>query len=454
MKKIISGCCQRLILYLKKVFMLTTRQTIYVCVAAMFLATAVTAENLIVSTHYRSMEISLNYDGAQHGLTPSSGRFDIAKIKSDEVIQSAIDRVNDPNLTVENVKPRITIDAKMPKSAVDKAVTAVSNGESYSYTPAEFVVYYSQKDKLGKNYTVEFLNALAESYTDFFKNTYSDKNTVLQFEDGSAYENYDYDEISHTLTDTVNSMINYLGQQQEKSANFVSTETGCKYSELVTALENLRDINIEKLNAYIQQNKVSKNKDMFLNKKKYLIDHEYRNYDYLNGASMISNKSLSIYDAKISGVAFVPTVDDNNEFYMSRTKTGIDNLSKISYQNGTKAVECKKTIDEYRDQYDKFSAAAPSTDEMHQTADALVKEIETNLKKISDLSIRTDDEYIAKKNNNYISVVLPGKLNLPIVSWVKYGILFLIILVAGIRVLRAFKQLLRRKFSSKEGTEK
>ena len=442
MKSLIKQLAVKFIMFVKRVCALTTRQAVCVCVIAVALSTAVMSLNVIISLHHRSIEISLNYDGAQYGLTPSKGRFDISKIKSDEVIKNAIAKVNDKSLTVENVKPRITIDAKMPKSAIDKTVASISSGGSYSYTPAEFVVYYSQQNKFGKNYTVEFLNALAESYNEFFAKTYLDKNTVLKFDGGEKLNGYDYDEICQSVTDSVNSMINYLGHKQSLSADFVSSDTGYKFSELVTALENLRDIDIEKLRAYVRQNRVSKNKDTFLNKKKYLIDNETRNYDYLHGASEISNKSLRLYDARISGVAFVPTVDAENEFYMSRTKTGIDNLSKLSYKNGIRATEIKKTIDDYTDKYNSFNKAAQSTADMNAAAEIMISEIENRLSGISDLAIRTDNEYIAKKNKNYISFVYPGEQKLPFTSWVKNIILYVIILTAGIRILRILKRFL------------
>lgn len=438
----IKALFEKCVTYCKRICAISAKQTIAIGIAAAFVSTAISGYNIIVDTHYRSIGISLNYDGAQHGLTPAQGRFDIEKIKSDEVISAAIEKTGDKSLTVENVRPRITIDANMPKSAVDKTVSEISNGRQYSYTPAEFVIYYGQKRKFGKNYTVDFLNALAESYKDFFSSTYSNKNTVLEYDDEIKYDDEDYDEICDILSDKTNSMINYLGQEQEKAVDFISNDTGLRYSDLITSLVNIRDIGIEKLSAYVQQNRVSKDKNIFLNKKKHLIDSELRNYDYLNGASEISNASLKIYDARISGVAFVPTVDEDNEFYMSRTKTGLDNLSKISYQNGRKATELKKTIDEYQEKYNKFQNASESTEEMHQTAEQMISDIKANLKDVSELAVRTDNEYIAKKNNNYLSISTPKKYRPSIIGWIKYFVLLSIIMVVGVRLLRVAKRMI------------
>lgn len=451
MIKLIKMLIEKVFMYAKRICAVSMRQLIAVGVAAVVLSSTLTGFDALKDSHYRSIDVSLNYDGAQYGLTPSQGRFDINKIKSDEVIEAAIKKTGDDSLTVENVKPRITIDAKMPKSAVDKTISAISEGGSYSYTPAEFVIYYSQKKKYGKNYTIDFLNALAESYKEFFARTYSDKNVVLEFNESNKYATADYDEICDILTDKVNSMINYLGEKQEAGVDFVSSDTGYKYSDIITSLVNIRDINIEKLSAYIQQNRVSKDKSMFLNKKRYLIDSELRNYDYLKGASDISNASLSIYDARISGVAFVPTLDDENEFYMSRTKTGIDNLSKLSYQNGKKATDVKKTVDDYQDKYNNFEQAPESTEEMHETAASLIADIEENLDSISDLAIRTDNEYIAKKNNNYITVTSPAEYRISIVPWVKRIIVFSIIMIAAIRILGVIKRIILKRCKKESG---
>lgn len=449
MKRLIIIPLKKIFMYLKKICALSLKKTIAVSVLSAMLAAGVAGYKIIKESHYRSICISLNYDGAQYGLTPSKGRFDINKIKSDKVIAEAIEKTGDKNLTVENVKPRITIDANMPKSSVDKTISSISSGGNYSYTPAEFVVYYSQKHKFGHNYTTDFLKALADSYKEFFAATYSDKNAVLELDDESGYENKDYDEICEIMTDKVNSMINYLGEEQEKGVDFTADATGYRYSDLITSLVNTRDVKIEKFNAYIQQNKVSKDKSRYLSKKKHLIDNEMRNYDYLNGASDISNASLKIYDARISGIAFVPTLDSDNEFYMSRTKTGIDNLSKISYQNGKKAAELKKTIDEYRDKYDKYAEAEASTDEMHDYADEMIADIEKSLKEISESAIKTDNEFIEKKNNNYLTVSEPKSYRVSVVLPVKYAILFFIILVAGMRILRVIKRLVL-KFAARE----
>mgnify|MGYP004489838573 CR=1 FL=1 len=441
----------RVIDYLKKICAVSAKQVIFIILTAAIISTAIAGYSYLVGSHYRSMGISLNYDGAQYGLTPSRGRFDINQIKSDEVISAAIEKTGDKSLTVENVRPRITIDANTPRTTIDKTISEISGGQKYSYTPAEFIVYYSQKKKFGKNYTTEFLKALAESYKDYFSKTYSDKNVILDFTENDEYEGKDYDEVCQMLSDKANSMINYLGQQQSKGSDFISNDTGYKYSELITSIVNIRDINIEKLNAYVLQNHVSKDKVKFLDKKKHLIDSHMRNYDYLSGASRISNESLSIYDARISGIAFVPTVDEENEFYMSRTKTGIDNLSKTSYSYGKKATNLKKTIDDLQKRYDGFFAAPQSDDQMHKTADEMIDSINSSLNHVSELAVRTDNEFIIKKNNNYLSVSSPKEYSLPIFTWFSHFVLLSIIFTIGIRFYGVLVRTIV-SFANKENT--
>ena len=89
---------------------------------------------------------------------------------------------------------------------------------------------------------------------------------------------------------------------------------------------------------------------------------------------------------------------------------------------------------------------------MHESAESIIAEIEENLDKISDLAIRTDNEYIAKKNNNYLTVTSPSEYKISPVPWVKHVIILSIIMIAAIRLLRVAKRIILRQ-GKKENEE-
>ncbi len=241
-------------------------------------------------------------------------------------------------------------------------------------------------------------------------------------------------------------MIVYLSDQRKENVTYVSETTGYSYTDLVQKLLNIRDVSIEKLNAYVMINHISKNKKLLLNKHSYLIDTVTRNYNYVNDSSNIVNDTLSEYDGGMTGVIFVPSVDDSKEYYMGRTKTGLDNLVNRAYTDGTLAVGFKKTIDGYKDTYERFQGTPESTRAQNQVADEMIKNIRTQLKEVSEKAIATDNEFQNIITNKYISFKMPKEYKLPITYVIK---MLMVGLVLGFVICRVGQSVFRRikKFS-------
>ncbi len=416
-------------------------QLSFILIFAVMFSGLLSTYNYLVYTHRSSMIVTLNYEGAKSGLTPEGGRFDINEIKSDEVLQRVVDSVGDKNLTVDYLRTRIDIDTRTSKSSLEQTLSAIKSGATYSYAPAEFAVSYSQKDKFGKNYLMDVIQALADSFDEYFKENYSNKNYILEYSAEEDYSKYDYDEICRVLNDTISSMIIYLTDQRAENITFVSETTGYSYTDIINKLANIRDVSVDKLNAYVMMNRVSKNKELLLNKHSYLIDTEMRKYNYVNDSSNIVNDTLSVYDGGMTGVVFVPSVDDAKEYYMGRTKTGLDNLVDKAYADGSEAVGIKKTIDSYEDTYERFSEAPESTQEQNMEAENMIKNIRAQIKEVSDLAIATDNEFQNIITNKYLAFKMPEEYGLPIVYAIK---MLMAGLVLGFVICRVFMSVVRR----------
>lgn len=401
----------------------------------------------IKTSYINYMTVTLNYEGAKEGLNPDGSRFNIAEIKSDEVLKSAINKLGDNSISVEDVKDRVSIDSKMPRSAIEKTTSAIASGTNYRYNPSEFNIYYSQKKKLGKNNTVEFLNSLSAAYKDYFFNQYAEKNTIFEFEADEEFENYDYYEKKRVLTDKINSMIGYLGKHQEENPTFKASSTGYSFENLISMLINLRDRDIEKLGAYIVQNSVSDNNDEFVRKQQFLMEKISTRYKSNLQSAEITRAALELYDPYITGIAFIPSVDGNDEYYMSRTKTGLDNLAVKSYNYGVTANDLKKKSDEHEYLATKFSVPSENESADNITAETMIDEACEYLEKISSVAVMTDDEYVSYKTKDYITFNLPKEKNLLSVKvFVKYFAMLLILLVLAVLVYKPIVRFAKEKY--------
>ena len=389
---------------LKQRFSFINRKTVLADLLIVTVLSAISVIYTYVKTSYvRYITVSLNYSEGRDGLNPEGGRFNIADIKNDEVIEGAIKMMGNDSLTVDNVKPRITIDTVIPKSSVDNVIAAISDNTSASYSPSEFDVYYSQKNKFAKNETETFLKALADSYTDYFQSHYAHKNNILKFDIDEDMSDYDYNERYQRISDKIAAMQRFLDNRASENNTFKSDETGYTYGDIVSLLNNVKNGDLEKLKAYIMQNKITKDKSEFMQKNDFLRNRILLKYNTNADSSRIAQEALSIYNPYITSVAYIPSVDKDNEFYMSRTKTGLDTLVNDSYSKGATAIGYKKTMDEYEHMLNSYSDVTVTDDSIKATADQMIVNICDYVSKISDIAIKTDNEFLKEKNGTYIS---------------------------------------------------
>ena len=117
------------------------RRLSIICLIVAFVSVLSTWYHYVETNYIGWMTLTLNYANGRKGLKPEGGRFNIADLKSDEVIAGAIDIMNDKKLSVDEVRSRIGIDTVMPKSSVDNTISAIADNAMYSSSPSEFDIY-------------------------------------------------------------------------------------------------------------------------------------------------------------------------------------------------------------------------------------------------------------------------------------------------------------------------
>lgn len=421
-----------LIKLLRKKLTFVNKKAIAVVLAlSIALSVPATMYEYIKISHKNYMTITLNYSNARKGLTPSGARFNIAEIKSDEVLEKALEYLDDDSLTVDDVKDRITINSKSPQSSVENVKTSISKDESYTYCPSEFVIYYDQGNKLERNKTGAFLYALSRAYEDYFVENHAGKSTALEYNVADRLNDYDYKEQCEMLKNKVTEMLRYLDKYNSESNTFKSQTTGYTFGDLVSILSNIKNVDLEKLEACIVQNGITKSKPDFLKKQNYLFEEKSLQYKMTSQASTIAKNAMDDYDSHITSVAFVPAYDDKNEFYMSRTKTGLDLIVLDSYSDGLTAANFAKQIDNINYISTKFKKAPKTTKSQEEEIAKMISDIGAYISKISNLAIQTDKDYSKSTSNGYITVIFNP---IPRITYakliVKVFALFLIIFLA------------------------
>ncbi|MBO4897878.1 MAG: hypothetical protein J5590_06245 [Clostridia bacterium] len=388
--------------------------------------------NVLIVNRLKCMTIEFNYPGAERGLNPDGSMFEISDIKAPEVLEKAKANLKNNDIDTEFLRSRVTVLTKVTGQAMDKIVSDVHNEKNSIYMPTTFYVYYSQKNKFSKNESEVFMENLAKAYTEYFTEKYSEKNDVLDFKSGSYdFSGRDYLEIYTILKNKVDSMLSYVKSQQNENRAFY-TEDKVNLGMAAKQIENFRDTSLENFYAFIVQNAISKNNYETVKRTDYLVFDNFLEYRKLSDASNISRDALGQYESAITAVAYIPSVDNKRNYYMSRTKTGLDTLTRQSYSDGIEAAKTLKDIEYYQSLFAKYSAAGQSSADVNAMADSMIDELSAELEDLSKSVIKIDDEYLQHKSMNYFRIRLPENNRLNVTLIIKFMILGFIIAMAVI----------------------
>lgn len=400
--------------------------------------------HVLILSNFKGMMISLDYPGAEEGLNPDGSRFVISEMTNDEILDAAKSGLKIESKSNDEIRQRLFITTKFSQKEMDAVVSDIRDGMQGSYVPTTFHIYYSQENKFAKNETYEFLNALAETYKDYFYKNHAENNSVLEFDKDDDYDN-DYYEIYTVLYNKAERMLEYMKTHHTENRGF-RADDNTNFSTLSDELSNFKDVKLERFNAYIVQNNISRNRAAYVNKLSYLIDKNTIDFNKKNSASEITKGALNKYDPQIIAVAFVPSVDNTNSYYMSRTKTGIDDLAKESYNDGMEAARVSKKIDDYNNRFARYSAAADSTEDVLSAANEYLTGILSDFKKLSDKIIKFDDEYLEYKTEQYFTYAVDSKSSiLNIAVMIKFAAIGFILAVLMVLYIELFHDTVTEK---------
>ena len=400
--------------FVKRWYDVLYRQRIFIITATLIVSVGYAAFNFLASYNKLIMSMWLNYPAAEKGLNPDGTRFNVFEIKSVEVLDKALEKYNTTGITVDELRSRIDVYEKSSSTIAEKVKNAKISGNEFKYIPNEYSISYSQKNKFSKNHTYEMLSAIAEAYKEVFEAKHAENNAILTVgvDKLKEYEQYEYVEIADLLLDNVAAMETYITRRNDESGSYLSETTGETFANVLAMIQNFKNIELEKFKAFVVSSAVAKDRETYLNKLRYNVENlTFERSKALREAEFVKG-AIEKYDPNITGVAFIPSLDENNELYMNRTKTGIDYLANTAYNAGINAEKLNKEIEKNNYLINMFSNIYYDEQEasrLREKADNMLKELEEKLIAIQSIAKKVDDEYIAYKTRDYIKFNIPEK---------------------------------------------
>ena len=348
------------------------------------------------SFNKKSVVLSLNYEEASKGQNPNLTRYNVYELKSDRVMERVISNAGLQDvLTPTELSEHIDIAENSSGKTIDP------NDSSTYYISTSYTVSYRMNREI-KNISVDdMMTLICKSYNDMFHEEYVGTKSVLKYDLGDI-EGKEYIEIAKLFTNKSDQMLRYIQQRIEENATYRSDITGQSFQTIKKMIQNVQNYSIKKYSAFVLESGLSRNKDHYIRTLNYKNDLLNINYQKFMIDYNVRKQQVQDYDSAMIGTVMVPSINEKQEYYMSRTNTGTDYLTKEADYSLSQGNAVDRDIIDNNDIIAKVNAST-ADEESYKKADELIKTVDEELKQVANTADTTDKEYIKHTTKDYLT---------------------------------------------------
>lgn len=348
------------------------------------------------SFNKKSVVLSLNYEEASKGQNPNLTRYNVYELKSDRVMERVISNAGLQDvLTPTELSEHIDIAENSSGKTIDP------NDSSTYYISTSYTVSYRMNREI-KNISVDdMMTLICKSYNDMFHEEYVGTKSVLKYDLGDI-EGKEYIEIAKLFTNKSDQMLRYIQQRIEENATYRSEITGQSFQTIKKMIQNVQNYSIKKYSAFVLESGLSRNKDHYIRTLNYKNDMLNINYQKFMIDYNVRKQQVQDYDSAMIGTVMVPSINEKQEYYMSRTNTGTDYLTKEADYSLSQGNVVDRDIIDNNDIIAKVNAST-ADEESYKKADELIKTVDEELKQVANTADTTDKEYIKHTTKDYLT---------------------------------------------------
>lgn len=356
------------------------------------------AAQMAVGLYTPGMLMVFNYEEAARGQNPNVTRFNESDILSDHILEQVIQR-GDLKLSVEQLSECLTLSTPLDAEKLD--VSQASNLK----ISTEYRVYCSERVSLYHTAPKLVLNLLADVYWENFVQNYAENDSVLDLS-FQELEGMEYLDVKDFLEMQARKLRNYLPGYSRESSSF-RAESGETFASLSQKIDNFINIELERYEAFALENGLSRDKTTYQSRMQYanrLLETDRRKN---LAAHDVRIEAINLYDAFMTSFVLIPTYDVNDEFYMSRTKVGVDYFAEEAKEELASATRLGEEM-EHNTYASAQVGGAGGSAAPREWADQRIEELTAELTRLSAQCRELCGAYVKEKRDGYIQVSFTG----------------------------------------------
>ena len=346
-------------------------------------------------TNSKSVTVTVNSASVSKGQNPDGSAFDIYRILSDEVLAAASEKL-DGRISPEELKLHLSVSDALRAETNQQLKQSIRDGEySNIYFPTVYqLTYATVSDKIsedgleaqirafidgfsrpGKD---EILKAVTQSYQEYYESSYLAYDAMFEI-DWENIDTMDYYNRAEALRTETMRVLRFLQDKTEENPTAGSSAGKLTYGDLCNDLWQLISVDIENHQAYIIQNNITTSRKDLLRQFRYMEEIYKEEKERKTEEYLILDDAVDMYDSTTTKVVFIPALDQNDSFYMNRTKVGLDYLVESADAARLAADEAEHNAQYYRYLQTCFADAITPKQSQTAHADAVYQNIKEQI---------------------------------------------------------------------------
>lgn len=383
----------------------------------------------------------LNYAQATEGQCPNGTRFNIYEFKSAEVMERAIASAG----LTGRVAPEALADCL---TICNGSTTSVSGSADFICT--SYSITYTDHLRLPGRSANAMLDLICNAYRDYFMERYTDNQAILSFSD-SLFEADEYMMQIDLIRIKTNQLLRYVNGRLKENKDYEDPVSGQSFSALSQRLNHFLQYDTNNFVSFVLESGITADREALL----AVLDSRTRmnalDYDRAMASYTVDNEGISIYDRAMSSVAMIPTTDDSRNYYMSRTRTGMDSLATHADEQLASAAETRSIIEYDNYVAEKMRVRRPTRSQIEK-ADEMIDSLWNDLKRIGSEIQQVDNAYIRQNHREYISFRSDAQSLMDMMDF-SSAVIDALLIIFGMLLLRLFGDLFRRRGKKEAGIE-
>ena len=321
---------------IKSTFLSLWKNKYWILVMCFILAGVSATVNYKINSKIAYSKMSLNYAEASYGLNPNSTRFSIYEFTTDKVMEEAI--------RLAGLEGKITPDELAKSIEIHQIDTKETNKEEYITT--SYSIKYDGSNIDTENITAEnMLDLICKAYKEYFMAKYGDNQSMLQ--NGLIYNHSTEPFLKlNSLSLRAEQLDRYIDERILENKSFKDENLDYTFTSLMKKIKNIINYDIPNIEAFILDSGVAENHEKLISTLEYKNFIEKMRYDTFKEYYNSDNTGIDMYDVAMSAIVMIPSENENDEYYMSRTQTAIDYLAKDADYNLKEATYSQKELTE------------------------------------------------------------------------------------------------------------